>query len=671
MTIPVKGVPVKVGAGGGAQSQTSGGVSTTITETEEDIKQSTVKSANALKKSVSSTVETAEETGLETTVTDTIVNPNKCHSLTYHFFEIQETFAVKTALEKIEPYLLIPLEPVEPTKAWLLCHECILKKHIPCESYYQGFEAAKKLLVNENLGLFMGTLQDEQIDQMVETILEAVRQVLRAYLSLANATLLPVGGTDESGNILEDIWNAIEDGGNALAEEWNRFTEDPVGYVEDKGEDLVDVLEEGASNLAETLESGFSSAVDTAGGVLGGLFGQAQTALPSHVSGQARSVAPGGIGSYIYWEVLKITAPEIEAALSGLNSAVAQIESMPAGPARTQALFSALQAFFSTIGDVNEAFAKVDTGLFYLMAGTTLAGVAGAGLLATLAGAAMLITGGGAAVAAIAAGAAFLGIAATEALVGLGGAILAYLGDEAGVTDLAPDDQGLQSAIQGLYGLFQQMGQAVSLPAPPQDGSPEAVAAYERALAEMKSERQESAQASVEYERLACHIREHRAFYLEVVARSLSEADIRRRLSEEFNIPPHVVEAKFSGFIGNRAALRVRDLEWLKLSGYDFQKTLEDLKKKNLFERKPEKLDITMPTLGVVVEPALGQCQACDDFIVQHRKMDLKAKEEELAQAHQETLRLKKRIDKGLLGDPTPFEGANNLSVEVEKPSED
>jgi hypothetical protein len=68
---------------------------------------------------------------------------------------------------------------------------------------------------------------------------------------------------------------------------------------------------------------------------------------------------------------------------------------------------------------------------------------------------------------------------------------------------------------------------------------------------------------------------------------------------------------------------------------------------------------VTLPTSGVHVETRLGDCSACEDYLVDLRRLDLRAKDadidlkrETLAQQKLETQRMQARLDEGDLGDP-------------------
>lgn len=155
------------------------------------------------------------------------------------------------------------------------------------------------------------------------------------------------------------------------------------------------------------------------------------------------------------------------------------------------------------------------------------------------------------------------------------------------------------------------------------------------------------------------------SYYHQEILKAMPEAELVNKLTGQFNIPRHAVEFKISGFVEHRAAFRVLDLEWLQQSGLDFEQAAMEAERIRQSLPEPESQCITMPTRGMTVEPVLGECCACDDFIKQHRDKDLLLKDAEVLSAQLENQRLEKRLAAGLLGDPTPFESGNRTIVDA------
>jgi len=143
---------------------------------------------------------------------------------------------------------------------------------------------------------------------------------------------------------------------------------------------------------------------------------------------------------------------------------------------------------------------------------------------------------------------------------------------------------------------------------------------------------------------VVCHIRDHFAFYLQALWAGWTGDQIAAVL-EQLGVPPGVVENRFSGFVGIRAAVKVTDLDWVKdEGGLDWQAMVDKAVRDSAGAAESEL--ITLPTQGMVVEPALGQCCACEDFVQEHRKLDLdyRAAEVRLAQAKADQAETVKKV---------------------------
>ena len=578
-TVPVPPASINVERGNAAR--TAGAVKGSITDTEERVHQATVKVTDALRRKVSSTVETSEEAGFEETVRDTIVNPNKCNTLTYHFFEITERHEVATQLESIVPVLLVPLADPVITPAWLLAHECLLREHLPCEAFYAGFDAARAVAAQDHLGQFAGDLDSDQVKAASAATLAAVEAVLSAYLSLAGSTIIPAGTEDADPGAMQ---RAISGLGTALTQLQDLLDGPDDGDDGDDGEPTVD-------DVIETVEQAGADLVEAFGDFIGSLFGgepapQARAAGgPSVLAVQAN---PGAFGSWLYWQVAQIAAPELGSALAGLNAAYATIDQMPEGPAKVDLLAGAVQNFVAALGDIDALFTKIDLGI--AVVALVLAGTAAAQIAAVTA--LIGLVGG---LTAAAAAALVLGVVASAALAEVAFSIVALIlsGD---VLDLLPDDRGLQQAIGALAGVAAQLGQAVALPQAPQSDDPKVVAAYQQDLQQARRQRVQLAEAQVELNRLVDHIQENKSHYAEVVWSAVPAADLERRLQIDHAIPAHVVEPRITGFAGGRAAFRIRDPEWFGFSGIKLTKTVKELAEQLKVKRKTWQDEITLPT---------------------------------------------------------------------------
>jgi hypothetical protein len=234
-----------------------------------------------------------------------------------------------------------------------------------------------------------------------------------------------------------------------------------------------------------------------------------------------------------------------------------------------------------------------------------------------------------------------------------------------GFMDTVPDDEGLKDAVFAVKGAFDAMT-TTGGPFVPQ--SDDAQTASDQRTARIQ-ELRELTEARVEYERLVGHLSERLSHYAQAIWSQWTDVQIAAALGAR-GIPQWAVESRFAAFIGGRAALRVTDLDWLReIAGVDWHDAFAKVQRK---QTEPEL--ITLPTPGMVVEPARGECNACDAFVNKHRDLDLEARTAEVdlakaraSQAQREADRFARRLDMGELGDPTPLEGAD-VGVRVTPP---
>ncbi|WP_114751961.1 phage tail tape measure protein [Pleomorphovibrio marinus] len=687
LPIEVINLGAKLGEKMGGDIGAKGTFESSIKQTEEQIRQATLTSAHHLKNSVTSTVEMAHEVGREVTHTQSISNTNRCHSLTYHYFEVVEDFSVFTRAEEVAPYLLIPLGYPNITKEWLLCHECLLRRFLPCETYYNGFDAAKQLLANEKLGLFQGALSDPVVNNSAAAMETLVQMVLGIYRKLAEANIFFSG--DFSGSPLDDAMSCVTNPrecanitwewlANFLSLDSDQPSSGGTGpsLIPDNVANCIDEMLEMAENAPIPTHFLDGDALEAWKDVAQKAFscgGEAVSALcsiapevvrafmctgggtqvqPQMSASTALLASPGGFeagpGSYLYWQILRTVSPELELALATLAARYEQVRMLPEGAQRNRALVEAVATFINQAGDMQAAFSKIDMittamGVGGISAVTALASVGGPGAMISTAISATITT------------------------------LLAVFGDDNGMLDLIPDDEGLKNHMMSLYGHYLSMaqfaGEVAMLGA---NATIEERAQYERMLQERRQEQRKYAQLRVEYERLVCHIRKNLAYYAQVVWTQMGTADIQRLL-EKFDLPLYAVEHRWSGFVGNRAAVLITDPESVLGDDFDWSAAKEQLVVEEILKDTREPLCLTMPTAGMTVEPALGLCNGCEDFVRTHRELDLNVRRAEVhkakAEAEQAVLeaeRFKKRLAKDLLGDPTPYEGANSVTVQVQ-----
>ncbi|SHM10030.1 hypothetical protein [Roseibium suaedae] len=633
-SIPLPGATI--GANANTTSQTSGSIQQIVTDTSEQVHQLTNKTSEALRKRFSSAVETAEESGLEAIERQVIVNPNKCNTLTYHFYEVSEQYEVTTKVEQVTPLLLLPLAYPVPDAAWLLCHECLLKKYLPCETYYAGFEAARLVLSRERLGEALGDLDDPVIKAQANAVLAAMQKIVSLYQKLANANVTVAANAASATAPIEaavdDLLKGLGDLGTAAAK----------------------TVESGVDFAADAVEAA-GKAVAEVGAVIGEGIEWITSLSPFVASGQVTTLAtvPLGLGSAIWWRVARIAAPELEAALSQLAGSLDNLPSTD-GPAKVAAILEAATSFQTTLGDVNELFRRVEIGLGILAGILSVSVFAGAVAVIALVGAVVTISN--------VVGVVLLGAAAVLAIGQFAVVIGSILAGDPGV-DLIPNDLGLRQAIGSLNGQTRQLAAAVAEPVAPETDDPALLAIFREEQIVAKQERRQLAEAGVELDRLLCHINENISHYAQITLSAIPSADLDRILQDDFAVPPGIVEPRIVGFSGHRAAFRLHSDNWIKLSGIDLIAALKASGLANLIKTTALKSDITMPSRGILVEPELGQCPASDAFVAFHRDQDMALKKEEVAQAALETRRLQERLNARLFADPTPFDGVEKIGL--------
>ena len=631
ISLPIDIVEVSAGSQSGIGGTLGGSLTQTVAETTEHVTQETVKSADRLKTTVTSTVETVSDVGREVTQTQKLTNPNRCHSVTYHFVEIAERYRIRTRPVGAAPYLLVPLDRPEITYGWVLCHECELKALLPCESYYAGFQAAKVLKARENLGQFLGSLDAPGIESAAGSLIAVLENVVSIYQELSRAGLVTAGTATGVLNGVMGLLDALRQ----FAQDAAATGQDVVDAVVDTGEQVLDAIIETGGELL---------------GQLGAALGfSAQAAPPG-----ARSLSVvggeggGGAGSLIYWEIVKVMAPELEAALAALAERAATVSAMPDGPEKTRAAFDAANAFLTQAGDLQGTFDRINMvagaisfGVPFTVAASRLGGLGLPGVV----------------------------LSALLTLLAVGFAAVA---DGVDAADLLPDDEGLEAAILQLQGQLQSLGAVSLLPAAPgPDASKEAIARYERLVQEMKREQLEVAYARVEFDRLQCHLQENFEYYNQALWLGKPTSALEGLL-QTYHVPLQLVSQRIEGFVRNRAAFRVN--EALMAADFDWRKEFHRLELDALFDAPPVEVEVDMPTPGMTVEPALGRCDGCDEFVGRHRELDLENRAAEVAlavanaeQAQVEARRLFERVEAGDLSDPTPFESPQTrLHVEAD-----
>lgn len=617
----------------------------------------TAKAIDSLKSSRINTVETFSEFGSESATKQTIANSNRCHTVTYLYFDVVDRFQISARLSDTDLYLLIPLDLPKITREWILCNECFLRRALICDTYAPGFAAAKQLAVHDYFVARRPGAPAPGAKPGAASALDAgVEGVLEAYRVLSRATLIP--GAPPGG----DIWDLMNQGGAAVLE--------GLAELADKGKDAVEDGIEAAKDLVEDGLNLVGDAIKGAGDVLGGVFARSAPGSRMAFSGGVQ----GGPGSFIYREVANIVAPQLMDSLRFLESA------WPAARAGSELdRLSVLQTFFAKLGDPTATFRSIEVALVAIPAiaagvGAAAGAVAG-GVIGGAVGFAVTVWGFG--VSAIPGTAAGIGIgAAVGALVGAGVTIAATTAlvalvttlEGLGIADTLPDDGGLKDRLQGLKA---QVDAGISSPSAlgNLDGSKAAIEAEVEAMAALRRELLELAEAQVEFDRLVCHLRQNLEYYMQGIWSNLRDYEIARMI-EAAGVPAEKVESTFSGFIGNLGAVRVKDLVWVeKVGGLDADKEFGRVRANVTL---PDPMVVDVPAPALVVEPYLGECSACEPYVSETRAIELRRKtaEADMLDAKaikelSEAQRFVARVSTGDLSDPTPGEEPD-VTVEFE-----
>lgn len=680
LTIPIETVTADVGGNLGLTGSFANQLSQGTQNGTDYIHSSMMKAAHSLQTSRTNSVELSHEAGEEVTRKQVIANTNRCHTLTYHYFEVMERFEVKTKFDSASLYLLIPLPLPEVTPEWVLCNECFLRRIVPCETLYAGFQGAKTLLEWAKLvDLYPAAATPPSVTSgqgasgsstgdYASPFTDAVKQVLERWAILTDAQLLAFGGNAGAG---DDLLGAIAAGGQAVADGLGKLASDAAAGVDA----AIDTAGQAVDAGLKMIGDGIQAAGEGLGNLAGAVF---FSRSPMQALTTRRT--EGGPGTWLYREVAKIAAPQIAESMSFLETAWPQTQTLPAGE-RALAEFNVLQIFFSKLGMPAFTFGKVDA----LFAGAAAAAV-GAGTLGGAAAGAATGAGIGAAICVWGYGVS----AIPGALIGggIGGAVGGAAGGAAvasvlaliaslealGLADTIPDDEGLKDAAQRLKALVDTttaMAPANGLPG--SGGSTDGNTASGVSVQDQwREQMRQLAEAQVEYERLACHLNKNLMAYMQGLWSQWSDYQILNEVRRH-GIPEDVIAPRFEGFYGSFGAIPVVDEDWLsKEGGLDWEKTATDLTKKA--EKQTRIEEITLSTPGMTVEPALGKCDACEPFIEEHRKLDLENRRAEVdiqkAKALQEGYeadRFKQRLAQDKLDDPTPLEGAA-VTVEMKEP---
>jgi hypothetical protein len=138
----------------------------------------------------------SEETGTERRETQTLRNPNECHSVAYNYYEQLNHYRVRHAVAELNYVLIVPNPLPELTPAWVTCYEGLLRDALLDPSMAAGLDAARRLTAPST-----------------RTMLAQVAQQLEAEFRPAPP---PSDHDDDDGGILGDILGGLGDLADAV-----------------------------------------------------------------------------------------------------------------------------------------------------------------------------------------------------------------------------------------------------------------------------------------------------------------------------------------------------------------------------------------------------------------------------------------------------------------------
>jgi hypothetical protein len=182
----------------------------------------------------------------------------------------------------------------------------------------------------------------------------------------------------------------------------------------------------------------------------------------------------------------------------------------------------------------------------------------------------------------------------------------------------------------------------------------------------------DAAAAAERADALVQHLNEFSSHYRYALLQAMPIGDQMRELVQA-GVPADIVEPRILGMVnGGLAGVDLLAIpintalkpEWKRVRDAFIDQNTE------LTALKFNRI-IRMPTPGVSVEARLGQCDACEEFIMESRDVDIAERRarvrSERAAAHQAELeaeRLQARLDKGTLDPPTPAVPSLRVTVD-------
>lgn len=501
-------IPADVGADGKVKmdAEFEGAIKTT----RQQVLEATRTVSAAIRANRKTRISETREVGSESRTTRRITNENRCHTLTFDYFEVLESYRVTTRPVDARLCVMLPIDPPAAIDLdWVLTHEHVLRRELPDLVYESGFEAARLL---------------KAANVFQERIQPAAAPLPTAPTTAGGAPAVPSLGTPQAQAVrtkLEPyVRNLVQ-----IAADLAGGTDDELGRCARRATDL---------NFNDT--------------PTGDEWADAKVAA--------------GKKHYRLW-------------LAGVwPSFYGDIGKLQAGLDNPQ----------TTLEPELDIFLRA--GMWVAVSGSLLQGPSIYGIPVPLNDA------------------------------GLAPALSAASGAMQSIRDQSP----LPAAAVGAE---TTPTHGDSQPAPPGEKPP----SLEQRLDEAFGIR-ELAVAQVEFERLAGHIRENAARYLSAIF-SDRGPDAWRQLLERYPHVAQVVDGVLLGVVRGKGIFPLR-------KPFQDQLLAVNAELGALMTGAPDpadSVDITVPTPGQVLEGRLGQCDTCEPFLADHRRLDVELRTHEVALA--------------------------------------
>jgi len=207
--------------------------------------------------------------------------------------------------------------------------------------------------------------------------------------------------------------------------------------------------------------------------------------------------------------------------------------------------------------------------------------------------------------------------------------------------DLVADDCGLHGAVIAAFASLTRLNRASSIA----DTEQQVSASFEQAANSSTFAQPVAgisllaqAQAQVEFERFKCHIEQNRNHYFSAI---WSRTNLGISRGGLFPMLDSLLGNNPVGYVGDKAALAITKPAHFK-RWFDVEQIAKIKQQWNASPPLP--IAVSLPTTGLICEAIVGECTACEDYIVNSRAIDLQQRAANASQAQAEATRRGKRL---------------------------